>query len=83
MSTELKALDVKIINHHANRQVVEDLVNAFSAAGKLAQITVGQSFVRYEAMCPLAAENSITDTELSALRTLGASANIRTVPAPV
>lgn len=38
--------------------------------------------MRYEALCPLAAADSLTDKDLSDLRGLGASANIRTLPRP-
>lgn len=82
MSAEQKLLDVKILNTSNNRQAVEDLVKSFNAAGKLSAINQGPTFMRYEALCPLTAADSITDGDLSALRGLGASANIRNLPAP-
>lgn len=80
MPTENRVLDVKILNSSNNRQAVEDLVQTFAQAGKVAAINLGPAFMRYEAMCPLTAADSITDTELSALRSLGASANVRLIP---
>ncbi len=82
MSAEQKLLDVKILNTSKNRQAVEDLVKSFNDAGKLSGINQGPIFMRYEALGPLTAADSITDADLSALRGLGASANIRTVLAP-
>lgn len=82
MSAEQKLLDVKIINSSNNRQAVEDLVKAFNRAGKLTAINQGPAFMRYEALCPLAAADSLTDKDLSDLRGLGASANIRALPRP-
>lgn len=80
MPTENRVLDVKILNSSNNRQAVEDLVQTFAQAGKVAAINLGPAFMRYEAMCPLTAADSITDTELSTLRSLGASANVRLIP---
>ena len=82
MSTELKVLDVKILNTNSNRQAVADLVQTFAQAGKVAAVNLGPAFMRYEAMCPLTNAESITDVELSSLRSLGASANLRLIPAP-
>ncbi len=82
MSAEQKLLDVKILNSSNNRQAVEDLVKSFNVAGKLTAINQGPTFMRYEALCPLAADDSITDGDLSALRGLGASANVRNIPVP-
>lgn len=82
MPEAIKALDVKILNASNNRQAVEDLVNAFAQAGKLTKVETGSAFVRYEAMCPLTSDNAITDEDLSQLRSLGASANVRLLPAP-
>ena len=82
MSAEQKVLDVKILNTSNNRQAVEALVKTFAEAGKVAAVNLGPAFMRYEAMCPLSAENSITADELSQLRSLGASANVRVMPAP-
>lgn len=75
-----KILDVKVLNSSHNRQAVEDLVNAFAAAGKVTTVNLGHNFIRYEAQCPLSTENSITDDELSQLRGLGAAANVRLIP---
>lgn len=72
-----QVLDVKILNSNNNRQAVEDLVQAFVAAGKVTTVNLGPNFIRYEAQCPLSAENTITDDDLSQLRGLGAAANVR------